>query len=165
MTYNMSHPVEAVLNTIYDLLELFELAGMNISTKQAVKVGDTLSLPKTQYFCKTFCAWNRIPDTDKTWSRMETQLHEAQQDLLSLPNAGSMYNIMTVNHNIPMPDDGLVATPTLTSTSFYTATAPSAVEMSNNDSIQEKNRQFQDDVLPPTSKFSPRFLQERQEQQ
>ena len=87
MQFNMSHPVDIVVNAIDHLIKMSEYDFMLISSSQAVKLANVV-FANNPILLQDLQAWYHHSAEFHTWDAMKIHLHEAQRDLLSLPVAG-----------------------------------------------------------------------------
>ena len=91
MQFNMSHPVDIVLNTIVDLLKISEYALMPNSSSKAFNLAYVV-FERNPILLQDLWAWNPHSAEFCTWDAMKIHICKAQCDLLSLPVAGHMCN-------------------------------------------------------------------------
>ena len=90
MPFDLSLPVDSIFNAIDDLMELSEHAGIPMTADQSVNLAYVI-FARQPILLHDLRAWNKKTAADKTWPNMKTHLREAQDDLSSLPVAGSMF--------------------------------------------------------------------------
>ena len=90
MSFNMNLPVDAVFNAVDDLYELSDHAQMPMTYDQCINLA-YMVFARQPVLLHDLRSWNRKEPADKTWTNLKSHMREAQNDLRSLPVAGSMY--------------------------------------------------------------------------
>ena len=90
MPFYLSIPVNSIFNAVDDLMELSDHAGIPMTSNQSVNFAYDI-FARQPILLQDLRAWHNKPAADKTWTNTKTHLREAQDDLSSLPVAGSMF--------------------------------------------------------------------------
>ena len=90
LPFDLSLPVNYIFNAIDDLIELADQASMPMTNDQAVNLAYMI-FARQPILLQDLRAWHKKPAAEKTWPNMKVHLREAQDDLSSLPVAGSMH--------------------------------------------------------------------------
>ena len=90
LPFDLSLPVDYIFNAIDDLIELADQASMPMTNDQAVNLAYII-FARQPILLQDLRAWHKKPAAKKTWPNMKVHLREAQDDLSSLPVAGSMH--------------------------------------------------------------------------
>ena len=90
LPFDISLPVDSIFNAIDDLMELSDHAGIPMTADQSVNLAYVI-FARQPILLQDLRAWNKKTANEKTWPNMKIHLREAQDDLSSLPVAGSMF--------------------------------------------------------------------------
>ena len=90
MSFDMNLPVDAVFNAVDNLYKLADHAQMPMTLDQCINLA-YMVFARQPVLLHDLRAWNCKPSAEKTWTNLKTHMREAQNDLRSLPVAGSMY--------------------------------------------------------------------------
>jgi hypothetical protein len=79
MVYNTQLPINIVFNAIKDYVDFADLANQTLTSSQTIAKAYVI-LNKTRHFKNDITAWNRRPETEKTWEGFKTHFRRAHQD-------------------------------------------------------------------------------------
>jgi hypothetical protein len=79
MVYNTQLPIDIVFNTVEDYVDCADLAHQTLTSSQTITKAYVI-LNKTRRFKNDITAWNRRPETEKTWEGFKTHFRRTHQD-------------------------------------------------------------------------------------
>jgi hypothetical protein len=79
MVYNTQLPINIVFNAVEDYVDFADLANQTLTSSQTIAKAYVI-LNKTRCFKNDITAWNRRPETEKTWEGFKTHFRRAHQD-------------------------------------------------------------------------------------
>jgi hypothetical protein len=72
MVNNVQLPIDIVFNAVKDYVDFADLANQTLTSSQTIAKAYVI-LNKTRRFKNDITAWNRQPETEKTWDGFKTQ--------------------------------------------------------------------------------------------
>ena len=79
MVYNTQLPINIGFNAVEDCVDFADLVNQTLTSNQTIAKAYVI-LNKTRRFKNDITAWNRRPETDKTWEGFKTHFRRAHQD-------------------------------------------------------------------------------------
>ena len=96
LTYNISDPVDDILNTVENLCKISEFAQTPYSARQKVNIG-YLIVSNHPIFRSDLRKWRRKPIQDKTWFNFIAHFRQAHQDLHNTDTSMSELGYQSAN--------------------------------------------------------------------